>query len=228
VEVSAFYLGAHEVTQRQYREVMGKNPSYFSASGEGKDLLEGVDTASFPVEQVSWKDAAEFCKRLNAMADKNKPGGWVYRLPREAEWEYACRAGSRPYRAFHFGSSLSFRRANFDGLFPYGGAAEGRSSERTCRVGSYRPNAWGLYDMHGNVWEWCADWYAKDFYKKGPRRDPKGPPRGTRRAVRGGGWDDLGRCCRSASRGDAEPTERSWSGGFRVALVPSSRASVPE
>jgi formylglycine-generating enzyme required for sulfatase activity len=228
VEVSEFYLGAHKVTQEQYQKVMGTNPSHFSAGGAGKDKVKGMDTSRFPVEQVSWKDAMEFCKKLNEMADRKKPGGWAYRLPREAEWEYACRGGAPSYRTFHFGNSLSSSQANFDGNYPYGGAAKGDWLRRTTKVGSYEKNAFGLFDMHGNVWEWCADWYAKDFYSSSPKRDPAGPSRGSDRVIRGGGWSAFGWLCRSAGRLRDTPGDRNFSVGFRVALVPSGRASVPE
>src|SRR5204863_10089486 len=114
----------------------------------------------------------------------------------EAEWEYACRGGGGS--PFHHGKSLSSSAANFDGRYPYGGAPAGPYLERTTAVGSYPPNAFGLYDMHGNVWEWCADWYDGAYYRANPRIDPAGPARGTNRALRGGSWLDLGRNCRAA------------------------------
>src|SRR5262249_13994061 len=157
-----------------YREVMGSNPSWFSAGGGGRKAVEGMETADFPVENVTWKEAVAFCTKLSARAEERKAGR-VYRLPTEAEWEYACRAGTKT--PFSFGRSLSSRQANFDGTKPYG-AARGKSLGRPAPVGSYRPNAWGLFDMHGNVFQWCADWYAKDYYENSPRRDPKGPAGG--------------------------------------------------
>src|SRR5262249_26582368 len=146
VEISRdFYLGAYEVTQRQWKAVMGGNPSYFCKEGRGRLLVQGTDTSDFPVEQVSWKDAFTFLDRLSGVPAEKKAGR-VYRLPTEAEWEYACRAGDAG-RQFHFGDSLTTKQAN---------TLEARL-QRTCKVGSYAPNAWGLYDMHGNVWEWCQD-----------------------------------------------------------------------
>src|SRR5205085_11701074 len=133
-----FYMGKYEVTQAQWQAVMGNNPSNF----------KGCDNC--PVEQVSWDDAVSFIAKLNAQND-----GYTYRLPTEAEWEYACRAGTTT--AFAFGDSLSSEQANFDGDYPYGGAPKGVYRQKTTSVGRFQPNAWGLYDMHGNVWEWCED-----------------------------------------------------------------------
>lgn len=148
-----FGMGIYTVTQSQYEEVMGHNPSHFSKTGEGAKLVEGMDTSDFPVEMVSWEDSMNFCKKLNE-TDPNLPAGWEYRLPTEAEWEYACRAGTTT--KFNFGDTITKDDANFleSGL------------NRACKVGSYKPNNWGLYDMHGNVWEWCLDWYDPNFYQK--------------------------------------------------------------
>src|SRR5262249_31361738 len=167
-----FYLGAYEVTQAQYEKIMGHNPSWFHADGGGGRGSAGLDTAVFPVEYVRWSDAVEFCKRLSARPEERRLRR-TYRLPTEAEWEYACRAGTTA--PFHHGPTLDAAQANFDGA----------GLKRTARVGSYSPNACGLYDMHGNVWEWCADWYEADFYRTGPRRGPtcarQGSQRGRRR-----------------------------------------------
>jgi formylglycine-generating enzyme required for sulfatase activity len=179
-----------------------------------------LDTDDFPVEQVSWEDAQAFLKRLSALPAEVKTGR-TYRLPTEAEWEYACRAGTSA--PFHFGNSLSSTQANFDGNHPYGGAATEPYLERTTRVGSYKPNALGLYDMHGNVWEWCNDWFAEDYYQESPRRDPSGPSDragpGGDRVLRGGGWEDDGQDCRSASRGRHSPGDRNCVVGLRAVLV---------
>src|SRR5207248_6430104 len=128
--------------------------------------------------------------------------------PSEAEWEYSCRGGhvieemrEKPALPFHFAqptSSLSSTQANFDGNHPYGGAAKGPYLKRTCKVGSYKPNRLGLYDMHGNVWEWCHDWYGVDYYAKSPKTDPPGPSEGSVRVRRGGGWYLSGQPCRAA------------------------------
>src|SRR5262249_50014349 len=144
--------------------------------------------------------------------------GRTYRLPTEAEWEYACRAGTETPFSVDFGRSLSSAQANFDGRRPYGSAPRGDFLERTSPVGSYAPNAWGLYDVHGNVWEWCRDCYADDYYKNSPRNDPKGPATGSERVLRGGSWQNHARLCRSACRDRAGERYRSLNAGFRVVL----------
>ena len=222
VEVSAFYLGIQEVTQKHYQTVMGKNPSNFSKDGGGKDKVIGINTDDFPVEQVSWADAMEFCKKLMAM-DTRKPSDREYRLPSEAEWEYACRGGASSFQVFNFGDSLSSKQANFNGGFPYGRAAKSDYLARTCSVGSFEMNNFGLYDMHGNVWEWCADWYDQDYYRRTAHKDPSGPAHGSERVIRGGSWVGPGQDCRSAFRRGILPTHRGLDLGFRVALVPSSK-----
>jgi formylglycine-generating enzyme required for sulfatase activity len=170
------------------------------------------------VENVSYGEAVLFCNNLTALAAE-KRNGRTYRLPTEAEWEYACRGG-RASQVFHFGDSLSSKQANFRGTIPYGGAAKGDYLARTTWVGSYTKNPFGLYDMHGNVLEWCADWYAKDY---GPNRsrDPVGPAGGSDRVFRGGCWGTFGQHCRSARRVWSTPAFRFNILGFRVALVPS-------
>jgi formylglycine-generating enzyme len=165
---------------------------------------------------VSSEDAKKFCAKLSEMAGE-KQKKRLYRLPTEAEWEYACRGGAASKTPFHFGNSLSSGLANFNGNFPFGGAEKGIFQERTCKVGSYKPNGFGLYDMHGNVSELCSDWYGKDFYGKSPKRDPQGTFVVSFRVFRGGGWSSLGRYCRSTFRGHEAPTSRHYSLGFRVA-----------
>jgi formylglycine-generating enzyme required for sulfatase activity len=215
-----FYMGVYTVTQAEYEKVMGENPSYFWARGGGKGKVEGLDTRRFPVEQVSWEDATKFCEKLSARAAE-KEAGRAYRLPTEAEWERACRA--RTSTPFHFGKSASSRQANFDGNYPYGGAEKGPYLRRACKVGSYRPNVFGLFDMHGNVWQWCADWYKKDYYRESPKDDPKGPKSGAARVVRGGSWLNYGWYCRAAGRLRLEPGSRVSGVGFRVVCVPAAR-----
>ncbi len=210
-----FYLGAHEVTQGQWQRVLGKNPAHFKANPGGAD---------YPVEQVRWPEAVGYCKRLSELAAERQAGR-TYRLPTEAEWEYACRAGTAT--VFHFGDALS-TQANCNGLYPYGGAARGPYLQKTAKVGSYAPNAWGLYDMHGNVAEWCADFYDPDYYKNSPKEDPKGPEKGVLstgyvneffRVVRGGCWLDEARGCRAAYRFRMQPSEPYRLVGFRVVCV---------
>ena len=146
------------------------------------------------------------------------PTGWEYRLPTEAQWKYACRAGTTTTTAF--GESLSSKQANFRGGYPYNGAENGPDLGRPTTVGSYAPNAWGLCDLHGNVWEWCRDWYG-DQLPGGT--DPLGATSGSYRVYRGGGWSSDGRICRSAFRGWNSPGIRNDYQGFRAALVPSGQ-----
>jgi formylglycine-generating enzyme required for sulfatase activity len=199
VEITrGFYMGKFEVTQAQYRKVMGKNPSWFRAEGNGKASVGSVDTSDFPVELVSWHDAMEFCRKLSQQENK------VYDLPTEAEWEYACRAGTQT--VFHFGNSLSAEQANVE-----------QSLKRTAKVGSFPANAWGLGDMHGNVYEWCKDWYGNDYYKNSPLQDPKGPAQGEFRVLRGGDWRSRW-SCRSAYRNYDRAADRILNIGFRVVV----------
>jgi formylglycine-generating enzyme required for sulfatase activity/outer membrane protein assembly factor BamB len=220
-----FYLGVYEVTQEEYERVMGANPSFFSRTGPGKDKMAGRDTRRFPVEQVRWHDAVAFCRKLSALPAERRAGR-LYRLPTEAEWEYACRAGTRT--AFHHGDALSSRQANFDGRHPFGGAPRGPFLARTAEVGSYAPNAFGLFDMHGNVWEWCADWYGAGYYKVSPADDPPGPKTGSMRVIRGGEWYGDGRDCRSAFRYAEIPSGVFYVMGFRVAMTMATPGTTPD
>ena len=206
-----FYMGVYEVTQEEYERVMGSNPSDFASSGSSKERVAGQDTRRFPVENVSWNDAVEFCQKLSQKEGKK------YRLPTEAEWEYACRGGTTT--PFSFGSVLNGRQANCDGNNPYGIEEKGPYLQRTTMAGSYQPNAFGLYDMHGNVWEWCADWYDSSYYAASPVDDPSGSGSGSYRVLRGGGWYGYAGLCRSANRDFNEPGYRHL--GFRVSLVPA-------
>jgi uncharacterized protein (TIGR02996 family) len=210
-----FYLGAYLVTQDQYKRVMGSNPSGFSSKGSERQRVKGIATRSFPVEMVSWDDAVEFCRRLSEMPAE-KQARRTYRLPSEAEWEYACRAWGSSEMPFYFGTVLKAGQAWFDWSIPYGSDDEADTPNRPCAVGSFPPNAFGLYDMHGNVDEWCADWYKGDYYEVSPRRNPQGPKKGDQRVLRGGSYFDDGAFCRTAVRYFNAPDEKRDSAGFRV------------
>ena len=212
VTLGGFWIGKYEVTQGQYRAVMGTNPSYFKARTHGENPAER------PVECVSWYDALEFCNRLSeregltpyytidkTTSDPNNTNTydthkWLvtrrasangYRLPTEAQWEYACRAGTTT--PFSTGGSITTDQANYNG-------DAGIYRERTIPVGTFEANPWGLHDMHGNVWEWCWDWYGSSYYSSdaaaGP--DPVGPVSGSNRVWRGGSWGSVGQSLRSA------------------------------
>jgi formylglycine-generating enzyme len=191
-----FHLGVHQVTQAQWQAVMGGNPSYMK--GE----------SNLPVENVSWDDCVAFCEALG------KKDGKTYRLPTEAEWEYACRAGTTT--PFHCGATISPDQANYNGDYVYGNGKKGVYRQKTTPVGSFPANAWGLFDMHGNVWEWCADWFGP--YPEGELTDPQGFIGGETRVLRGGSWSLNPGSCRSAYRSRGAPALRSSYCGCRVAL----------
>jgi formylglycine-generating enzyme required for sulfatase activity len=214
-----FFMGAHEVTQEQYQTVMGSNPSAYSEGGQLQSAVRTGDTRSFPVESVNWTDADAFCKTLSALPNE-RAARRVYRLPTEAEWEYACRGGGkRQTMPFHFGNKLSAGQANFDWRIPFGGGQPQNSPNQPCPAGNYEPNLFGLYDMHGNVREWCSDWYDKDYYKNSPKSDPQGPNKGSYRVVRGGSWIQDGNYCRSTHRDKLDPAKTDHYTGFRVVCV---------
>jgi formylglycine-generating enzyme required for sulfatase activity/serine/threonine protein kinase len=216
----SFYLGVHEVTQAQYEAVMGVNPSWFSANGGGKDQVAGQSTDRHPVEQVSRLDAVNFCNKLSEkdglrpfyeidgdivrVLDWNGPG---YRLPTEAEWEYACRAGEE--RKYSFGDDVA-------GLGEHAWY-KNNSDSRTHPVGEKRANGFSLFDMHGNAWECCWDGYGDGYYQASLADDPRGPDGAAMRVRRGGGWNDFPRLCRSADRYWDSPGHRDNGLGFRVA-----------
>ncbi|WP_392530119.1 SUMF1/EgtB/PvdO family nonheme iron enzyme [Nostoc sp. C117] len=215
VTVPSFFMGKYPVTQAQWRAVaalkqvnreLKPDPSNF----KGDDL---------PVEQISWDEAVEFCDRLSKQTQRN------YRLPSEAEWEYACRAGTTT--PFHFGETITSDLASYNAEVTYGDEAKGKSANQTTPVGTFVPNSFGLYDMHGNVWEWCYDHWHENYQgapidgsawmdiKKQDKNDNQ------RRLLRGGSWDLTPWYCRSASRIGHDPVSRSYDGGFRVAVSPA-------
>ncbi|MCR9098995.1 MAG: SUMF1/EgtB/PvdO family nonheme iron enzyme [bacterium] len=193
VELSSYRIGKYEVTQAQWEAVMGSNPSKFSGC------------SSCPVEQVSWNDVQEFIRKLNRMT------GGSYRLPTEAEWEYAARGGSR---------SRGYKYSGSNNLGSVGWWYDDNSGNKTHPVGKKSPNELGLYDMSGNVWEWCSDWYDSDYYSSSSGRNPKGPGRGTYRVIRGGGWINDARSCRASRRISFSPDYRYINLGFRLAAAP--------
>lgn len=207
-----FWMGKFEVTQGQWKRVVGEFPGELTAGGgQGDD---------FPVYSVNFPEAEGFCRKLTerARASGDLPKDWEFRLPTEAEWEYACRAGTTT--ATSFGDKLSSKQANFQGK-PYNGAEEGPSLKGAAKVGSYPPNPWGLHDLHGNVFEWCRDWYHRKL--PGGEDPDLSSLQGTRnrdgafsRVRRGGAWTDDGWPCRSAFRVRFEPQRRSDHIGFRV------------
>jgi uncharacterized protein (TIGR02996 family) len=205
----AFHLGVFPVTQEQYQIVMGDNPSSYRRKRGTKTL---------PVECISFNDALGFCAALGDLPGEKKAGR-RYTLPTEAQWEFACRAGTST--PFYFGRSVNAGLANLIGA--YGNAPVVRALNHPTPVGKYPANAFGLYDMHGNVWEWCLDRYSNTAYRGGPRTDPTGPKRGRDRVLRGGGWSSRCDLARSADRGTNHVDARLNFNGFRVVLVPPGR-----
>ena len=189
VTLDGYYIGKYEVTQKLWKAVMGNNPSYF----KGDDL---------PVENVSWNDVQEFLRKLNAMTGKR------YRLPTEAEWEFAARGGN------------SSRGYKYSGSNSIGNVAwyDGNSGSRTHAAGTKSPNELGIYDMSGNVREWCQDWYSSSYYVSSPRNNPRGPNSGSSRVGRGSSWFNNARYCRVSNRNNNTPDYRNINLGFRLAL----------
>lgn len=210
-----FYMAAYEVTQRQYKTVMNANPSIFSPTGVFPDRVVGLDSDRLPVDSVTWSSAKEFCTSLSDLtAEKNAKR--TYRLPTEAEWEYACRAGTTT--RFHFGETITGQDAEFDDApsdQPFA-----RSRLTTTPVGSFNPNGFGLYDMHGNVAEWCEDYMDFDFYNKGIRDNPvnRTPNQLNNRVFRGGGRSVGHQLLRAARRESSHVAARTNMTGIRVVL----------
>lgn len=197
-----FWLGKTEITQDQWSSIMGTEELH----PEKPSPFRGVDP-TYPVTGVSYFDIEIFLEKLNELSD-----GYTFRLPTEAEWEYACRAGTKT--PFSYGSSLSDTLANYNAEIPSGYSAPGRFMGHPTPVGSYPPNQWGLYDMHGNVWEWVSDWYAPYSRKKAV--DPSGPLSGKEKVIRGGSWYFGAGNARSSHRRTHEPKLWGFSIGFRI------------
>ncbi len=207
--VDGFYMGKYEITQGQWEKVMGSNPSRFS---KGND---------YPVEDVSWNDIQEFIKKLNRKTGKS------YRLPTEAEWEYAARSGGKREKFAGFSSENElYRYANFcDTNCEYRWKSTGQDDgyENTSSVGNFSPNGLGLYDMSGNVREWCSAWYSSDYYSDSLRKNPQGPASGSYRVIRGGSWNDFAGNCRSSGRHYYDPSYAYYFLGFRLVLPQAIR-----
>lgn len=192
-----YWIGKYEVTQNEYQAIMGHNPSHFKGS-------------NYPVESVSWNDAVKFCKKLSTREQSNGrlPSGYDYRLPTEAEWEFAARGGTRSRGYKYSGSddvdNVAWYNSNLD--------------NKTHEVGTKSGNELGIYDMSGNVWEWCYDWYGSS-YNNGTQADPAGPVTGSYRVARGGCWGSDVRSCRSASRSAGSPVAAGDATGFRIAIA---------
>jgi formylglycine-generating enzyme required for sulfatase activity len=200
-----FFMSACQITQRQFEEISGRKPSRYTG-------------AQRPVEQVSFADAIEFCKKLSQKARR------VFCLPTEAQWEYACRAGTET--TFSFGDSDAdlHKNGNYCDLsntmgLEWQDKLHSDGFDKTSPVGSFKPNDWGLYDMHGNVWEWCSDWFA-DSFSGAKSTDPSGPPTGNLRVIRGGSFSDAPSRCSSASRSGCYPEQGTANIGFRVVGLP--------
>ena len=192
VTLSSFYIGKYEVTQKQWREVMGKDPINLK--------FAGCDNC--PVERVSWNEVQIYLQKLNSKTGK------IYRLPTEAEWEFAARGGKGSNSNTYSGSNHIGAEAWF----------LGNSESKTHSIGGKKANELGVYDMTGNVWEWCNDWYDDNYYSSSTSENPKGPTTGSYRVYRGGGWNDTPLFCRVTRRGDNAPSDSSGDLGFRVAL----------
>ncbi|MBE9238686.1 formylglycine-generating enzyme family protein, partial [Anabaena aphanizomenioides LEGE 00250] len=204
VTVPSFFMGKYPLTQAQYQAIMGDNPSGFK--GDGSTTL----TNQRPVERVSWDDAVNFCERLSQKTGKN------YTLPSEAQWEYACRAGTTT--PFYFGESITTDLVNYNGNETYGSAPKGIYRQQTTDVGSFPPNAFGLYDMHGNVWEWCLDDWV-DNYNNAPTDDSAVTSQSVSKILRGGSWrSNFPGNCRSASRASNVPDYSNEYYGFRLVV----------
>ena len=238
VKVSDFYLCRYAVTVTEFQEFIEASGYRTDAEkGNGSWMYEGAEWKekeginwrygvsgierkageyNHPVVHVSWNDADAYCKWRTVTTGKK------FRLPTEAEWEYACRAGTTT--PFNTSVNITTDQANYNGNYPYNNNREGLFRENTVAVDMFAPNAWGLHNMHGNVWEWCSDWYGEKYYDeckaKGIVDNPDGPKKGSGRVLRGGSWGGGAEDCRSAYRGGGSPGDRTYYVGFRLVFVP--------
>jgi formylglycine-generating enzyme required for sulfatase activity len=192
--VDSFWMGKYEVTQGQWEKIMGSNPSYYKAYQNG---------SNYPIESVRWNDVQDFIQSLNQRTGRR------YRLPTEAEWEYAARNGGKRAKWAGTNSENELREYAW---------YRKNSADRTQLVGQKKPNGLGLYDMSGNVWEWCQDWYDWDYYKNSPRNNPKGPSHGREKLLRGGSWRNASKDIRTSARIGLDLTVRNYHSGFRLVL----------
>jgi len=240
VQLQGFFMGQTPITQAQWRAVaqwqpregerwereLAPNPSRFQVGGDTRLLSENAFTDDRPVEQVSWEDAMEFCRRLSQRTGRH------YTLPSEAQWEYACRAGTST--PFALGETITPELANYDGTYTYGNGPKGKNRKQTTPVGTFPANAWGLQDMHGNVWEWCLDdWH--ESYEGAPvdgsawvdgAQGQSSKREGGMRLLRGGSWDGIPGLCRSARRIHALPVLANDSIGLRVVCLPQGPSLI--
>ncbi|MEB3342522.1 formylglycine-generating enzyme family protein, partial [Okeania sp.] len=198
VTIQPFYMSKYPITQNQYQTIMGNNPSSFKGG-------------SRPVEWVSWQNAVEFCQKLSEKTGK------IYTLPSESQWEYSCRTGTTT--PFYFGETITPELVNYDGNYPYGNAPKGKYLAETTNVEAFKPNAFGLYDMHGNIWEWCQDVWHEN-YNGAPTDGSAWEVGGDSniRVLRGGCWYGYSRSCRSARRNYGNAVILNNNRGFRVAI----------
>jgi formylglycine-generating enzyme required for sulfatase activity len=204
--LDGFWMGATEVTQKEWVKVMRFNPSHFNTD------------ENFPVDSVSWQDAANFIEKLNKENHSDQ-----FQLPSEAQWEFAARGNTEDVM-YHTGNTITSGQANFNGSIPFALNLRDEYKKSPVQTASFSPNSYGLYDMHGNVWEWCKDWYGEDYYEDSPLKNPPGPDGGEMRVLRGGSWFRYSGHIRSATRYKNKPTGQYADTGFR--LVKSAK-TVP-
>lgn len=203
--VNDYWMSIYPITQINYERIMGINTSYFNKRGKGHSLVYGLETSQYPVDSVSWIDAMAFCSKLNSIQEE-KMLGRFYRLPTEIEWEYACRAGTST--PFNIGNKFTSFDGNINGLYPFNSNIVGPTLNRPCEVGLYRPNQFGLYDMHGNIWEWCLNSFYTYSLEKYLQINAK--------VLRGGAWNCYSRFCRSAYRCISGADVHYYDCGFRI------------